>query len=104
MKKSEILNGILNDIEKYTRDKNEDFGKKMKEYRQIYDLQQICGLVESFLKYQYTNNNIDSYVEGEIDRYNGVCSIFGLEKVELTVDDLSFLCSKIKTFCKVLFE
>ena len=34
MKKSEILNEILNDIEKYASEKNEDFGKKMKEYSQ----------------------------------------------------------------------
>ena len=103
MKKSEILNEILNDIEKYASDKNEDFGKKMKEYRKNYDLQQICGLVESFLKYQYTNNNIDSYVVGEIERYNSVCGMFSLEKVELSEADLSFLCTKIKKFCQVLF-
>ena len=104
MKKSEILNEILNDIQKYASEKNNEFGIKMIEYRKNYDISQICGLVESFLKYQYTNNNIDEYVVGEIERYNSVCSMFSLEKVELNETDLSFLCSKIKTFCKVLFE
>ena len=103
MKKSEILNQILNDITEYTSDKNKEFGIKMTEYRKNYDISQICGLVESFLKYRYTNNNIDEYVVGEIERYNSVCSMFSLDKVELTNDDLSFLCTKIKKFCQVLF-
>ena len=104
MKKSEALNGILDDIEKYVQDKNNNFGKKMKEYRKMYDLTQICGLIESFLKYQYDNDSIPEYIQGEIVRYNSVCSMFQMEKVELTKDEIDFITNKTEQFCKILFK
>lgn len=104
MKKSEALNCILDDIEKYLHDKNDNFGKKMKEYRKIYDLTQICGLIESFLKFQYENNNIPDYIQGEIERYNSVCNIFQMEQVELSKDEIEFITNKTEQFCKILFK
>ena len=104
MTKKEIIGNKVQEIEEFVIAKNSELSLNIQDFRKIYKIEDICGLVEKFLIPIYEkNNNLQEYLNDELIRYNMVAGYIGLPQIEKVSDeDIKFLSDKIIEIIKII--
>lgn len=105
MKKRDKINNIIDDVILYIENEMKfPYINKVKELKNNYDIHNIVGLIEHFLKPHYENKTIEKYFDDELSKYNQICPLFSFSLVSINEEQKTFLCNKIYELCDILFK
>jgi hypothetical protein len=105
MKKKDKINNIIDEIILYgENDMKLSYINKIKELKNSYDITNIVGLIEHFLKPHYENKTIEQYFDEELAKYNQICPLFSFNLISINQEQKTYLCNKIYEICNLLFK
>jgi hypothetical protein len=105
MKKKDKVNEIFEELIQYGREEMKlPYIDKIIELKKAYDISNIVGLIEHFLKEHYQNKTIEIYFDDELKKYNQICPLFSFNLVTVTLEQKQWICSKIYELCEIIFK
>jgi hypothetical protein len=105
MKKKDKINQIFDEVIVYgNQEMKIPYIDKIIELKNSYDISNIVGLIEHFLKIHYENKTIEIYFDQELNKYNNICPLFSFNLISVSPEQKQWICSKIYELCDVIFK
>lgn len=105
MKKKDKINSILDEVIKYGKEEMKlPYIDKIIELKSAYDINNIVGLLEHFLKSHYENKTIENYFDEELNKFNQICPLFSFNLISVNSEQKEWICKKIYELCDVIFK
>jgi hypothetical protein len=105
MKKKDKINQIFDEVIVYCKQEMKiPYIDKIIELKNSYDISNIVGLIEHFLKIHYENKTIEIYFDQELNKYNNICPLFSFNLISVSPEQKQWICSKIYELCDVIFK
>ena len=105
MKKKDKVNEVFDELICYAQEEMKlPYIDKIIELKNTYDISNIVGLIEHFLKSHYENKTIENYFDEELKKFNQICPLFSFNLISVSPDQKQWICSKIYELCDVIFK
>ena len=105
MKKKDKVNQVFDELIFYAREEMKlPYIDKIIELKNTYDISNIVGMLEHFLKEHYQNRTVEIYFDAELSKYNSICPLFSFNLITVTPDQKQWICNKTYELCDVIFK
>jgi hypothetical protein len=95
VKKSVIIERILDEISEYGDNQGFSFMDKLREMRTNYTLEQLIGLLHLYIVPAHKEGVLKEYIESELEKYRMVGKFMDLPEISLTDTQLDYLIYKL---------